>query len=175
MVFRMNQANPLHARKSGILLHPTSLPSNAGFGDLGVKAFEFVDLLASSGQSWWQMLPVCPADETGSPYVSSSTFAGNPLLISLARLAEDGLLSAKELEGRSPDEGEIEPAQALEIHKSLLAEAFEAFSNDGGARCGIYGVLRGARGLAGRLREVPCVQARLRRLAVVGVARECGA
>ena len=134
MVFRMNQANPLHARKSGILLHPTSLPSEVGFGDLGPRAFEFVDLLASSGQSWWQMLPVCPTDETGSPYVSSSTFAGNPLLISLDKLAEDGLLSAKDLEGRSPDEGDIEPARALESHESLLAEAFEAFSNEGGAR-----------------------------------------
>ena len=131
----MNQTKLFHARKSGILLHPTSLPSEAGFGDMGSRAFEFVDQLASSGQSWWQMLPVCPADETGSPYVSSSTFAGNPLLISLERLAEEGLLSQKDLEARRPPaEGEIEPAQALQAHKSLLREAFEAFSNDGGAR-----------------------------------------
>ena len=130
----MSQTNPLHAKKSGILLHPTSLPSEAGFGNLGPKAFEFVDGLESSGQSWWQMLPICPADETGSPYVSSSTFAGNPLLISLARLKEDGLLSAKDMEThRPPAEEQIEPAQALQAHESLLARAFETFSNDGGA------------------------------------------
>ena len=99
----MSQTNPLHAKKSGILLHPTSLPSEAGFGDLGPKAFEFVDGLESSGQSWWQMLPVCPADETGSPYVSSSTFAGNPLLISLARLAKKmGSSPPKDMETHRP-------------------------------------------------------------------------
>ena len=131
----MNPTNPFNARKSGILLHPTSLPNEAGFGDLGPRAFEFVDLLASSGQSWWQMLPICPADETGSPYVSSSTFAGNPLLISLDRLAEEGLLSPKDLEThRPPAKEQIEPAQALQAHESLLARAYEAFSNDGGGR-----------------------------------------
>ncbi|MCE2452867.1 MAG: 4-alpha-glucanotransferase [Nitrospinae bacterium] len=139
MVFRMNQANPFHARKSGILLHPTSLPSETGFGDLGPRAFEFVDQLAASGQSWWQMLPVCPTDDTGSPYVSSSTFAGNPLLISLASLAEEGLLSPKDLENnRLPDDGDIEPAQALQAQESLLAETFEAFSSGGGANEAAY-------------------------------------
>ena len=130
----MSQANPFHARKSGILLHPTSLPNEAGFGNLGNKAFEFVDLLASSGQSWWQMLPVCPTDETGSPYVSPSTFAGNPLLISLEGLVEEGLLNPKDMEAnRPPTEAQIEPAEALQTHETLLAEAFEAFSNNGGA------------------------------------------
>lgn len=135
----MNQANHLHARKSGILLHPTSLPSEAGFGDIGSGAFEFVDRLASSGQSWWQMLPVCPTDETGSPYVSSSTFAGNPMLISLDKLVDEGLLSAKDIEGRRQNVGgEIEPTQALLAHESLLAKAFETFSNGGGANDAAY-------------------------------------
>ncbi len=120
------------------MLHPTSLPNGAGFGDLGPTAFEFVDLLASSGQSWWQMLPVCPTDEMGSPYVSSSTFAGNPLLISLERLVVDGLLSAKALKTHRPAEGETGLAQALETHESLLSQAFEAFSNGGGTNDAAY-------------------------------------
>jgi 4-alpha-glucanotransferase len=59
-------------RSSGILLHPTSLPS----GRLDAHAYRFVDWLAAAGQSWWQMLPLGPPDDTGSPYLASSTFAG---------------------------------------------------------------------------------------------------
>ena len=60
------------SRSSGILLHPTSLPG----GRLGEQAFAFVDWLASAGQSWWQVLPLGPPDELGSPYKSASAFAG---------------------------------------------------------------------------------------------------
>src|SRR5829696_8286131 len=59
-------------RSSGIVLHPTSLPS----GRLGTEAYAFVDWLASAGQSWWQVLPLGPPDEVGSPYRSASAFAG---------------------------------------------------------------------------------------------------
>ena len=59
-------------RSSGILLHPTSLPE----GRLGEGAFAFVDWLAAAGQSWWQVLPLGPPDEVGSPYTSPSAFAG---------------------------------------------------------------------------------------------------
>jgi 4-alpha-glucanotransferase len=62
---------------SGILLHPTSLPS----GRLGDEAFAFVDWLAAAGQSWWQVLPLGPPDEVGSPYKSPSAFAGWPGLL----------------------------------------------------------------------------------------------
>jgi 4-alpha-glucanotransferase len=64
-------------RSSGILLHPTSLPS----GKLGPDARRFVDWLASAGQSWWQMLPLGPPDGTGSPYASASAFAGSRALL----------------------------------------------------------------------------------------------
>jgi 4-alpha-glucanotransferase len=60
------------ARSSGILLHPTSLPR----GRLGEEAYAFVDWLAAAGQSWWQLLPLGPPDQWGSPYSSSSAFAG---------------------------------------------------------------------------------------------------
>lgn len=79
-------------RAAGVLLHPTSLPGPHGSGDLGPAAFRFVDFLKAAGQSWWQMLPTGPAHPMGSPYSSSSAFAGNPLLISLELLVDDGLL-----------------------------------------------------------------------------------
>jgi len=58
-------------RSSGIVLHPTSLPA----GRLGADAYAFVDWLEAAGQSWWQVLPLGPPDEVGSPYASSSAFA----------------------------------------------------------------------------------------------------
>src|SRR5829696_8345517 len=81
-------------RASGILLHPTALPSPFGIGDLGPAAEEFVDALAEAGQRWWQMLPLGPTGAGNSPYQSLSSYAGNPLLISPEHLAADGLLSA---------------------------------------------------------------------------------
>src|ERR1700758_3061857 len=77
-------------RASGILLHPTSLPSRGGIGDLGPAAYEFVDFLAASRQGLWQVWPLGPTPKCNSPYSATSTFAGNPLLISLERLAERG-------------------------------------------------------------------------------------
>ena len=64
---------------------------------MGVEALRFVDFLADCGQSWWQMLPVCPPDEIGSPYASPSSFAGNPDLICTDLLATEGLLKKSEL------------------------------------------------------------------------------
>ena len=74
------------ARSSGILLHPTSLPSPFGIGDLGPAAYEFADFLSGAGQSIWQMLPLGPTGYGDSPYQCFSAFAGNPLLISLEAL-----------------------------------------------------------------------------------------
>src|SRR5436190_7749512 len=79
-------------RGSGILLHITSLPSRFGIGDLGPEAHRFVDFLAETGQTWWQMLPVSPTGYGNSPYQSLSSFAGNTLLIILERLADEQLL-----------------------------------------------------------------------------------
>lgn len=79
-------------RQSGILLHVTSLSGPEGIGTLGKSAFAFVDFLASSGCGVWQMLPVGPTGYGDSPYQSPSTFAGNPLLIDLETLEEQGLL-----------------------------------------------------------------------------------
>ena len=68
-------------RASGILLHPTSLPGPHGIGELGLDARRFVDFLATTGQRWWQILPLGPTGFGNSPYQSPSSFAGNCLLI----------------------------------------------------------------------------------------------
>ncbi|WP_031514570.1 4-alpha-glucanotransferase [Desulfofalx alkaliphila] len=82
-------------RTCGILLHPTSLPSRYGIGDLGANAYKFVDFLHNSKQSIWQILPLNPVGYGESPYQSPSAFAGNPMLISLDKLVEQGYLSAQ--------------------------------------------------------------------------------
>jgi 4-alpha-glucanotransferase len=79
-------------RSSGVLLHPTSLPGPFGIGDLGPCAFEFIEQLAAARQKVWQVLPLGPTGYGDSPYQSPSAFAGNPLLISLEQLIEEGLL-----------------------------------------------------------------------------------
>ena len=70
-------------RRSGVLLHPTSLPGPHGSGDFGPAALRFVDWLVQAGQSLWQMLPLTPIGPGNSPYMSVSAFAGSPLLIAL--------------------------------------------------------------------------------------------
>jgi 4-alpha-glucanotransferase len=84
-------------RSSGILLHPTSLPGRFGIGDLGEWAYKFADFLEASGQSIWQVLPLGPTGYGDSPYQCLSAFAGNPNLISLDTLVEDGFLTAEDL------------------------------------------------------------------------------
>lgn len=84
-------------RRSGVLLHITSLPSPYGIGDLGDNAYRFVDFLYSSGQNLWQILPLFPTGYNNSPYSSPSAFAGNSLLISPGELIKDGLISEKDL------------------------------------------------------------------------------
>lgn len=90
---------PLQDRACGVLLHPTSLPSRWGVGDLGPTARDFAARLGAAGQRYWQILPLNPttgaADD--SPYFSNSSRAGNPLLISLEDLAGDGLLPDEDL------------------------------------------------------------------------------
>ncbi|HET7866045.1 MAG TPA: 4-alpha-glucanotransferase [Burkholderiaceae bacterium] len=89
-------------RASGVLLHPTSLPGPHGSGDFGPAAFHFVDWLVTAGQKLWQMLPLGGIGPGNSPYMSSSAFAGNVLMIDLAELAQRGWLHPDEL---APDPG----------------------------------------------------------------------
>jgi 4-alpha-glucanotransferase len=84
-------------RSSGLLLHPTSLPGPHGIGDLGPEAYGFVDFLAAASQRLWQVLPLGPTGYGNSPYAARSAFAGNPLLVSLERLRDEGLIDDADL------------------------------------------------------------------------------
>ena len=86
------------ARDAGVLLHITSLPSPCGIGTLGREAYRFADFLKAAGQRYWQILPVGPTSYGDSPYQSFSTYAGNPYLIDLDLLQEEGLLEKEEYE-----------------------------------------------------------------------------
>ncbi len=115
------------ARTSGILLHPTSLPSRGGIGDFGPSAYAFADFLASAKQGVWQVLPLGPLGVGNSPYSSTSAFAGNPLLISLERLAERGWLSPSQLDGMPSGNGAVDYASVFHHKLPLLFEAARNF------------------------------------------------
>jgi 4-alpha-glucanotransferase len=113
-------------RRSGVLLHPTSLPGPLGCGDLGAEAYHFVDWLATARQTLWQVLPLNPAGLGNSPYQSVSTFAGSPLLVDLLALVQRGWLSAIP----QADFGSVrsEYARATTMRMALLREAWQGFS-----------------------------------------------
>jgi 4-alpha-glucanotransferase len=112
-------------RTSGILLHPTSLPGPNGIGELGKEAFRFADWLASAGQGVWQVLPLGPTGYGESPYQLFSAFAGNPLLISLEGLVEQGLLDAAELKNApSFPQARVDFEQVMPWKNHLLRLAF---------------------------------------------------
>ena len=87
------------SRSSGILLHPTSLPGGHGIGDFGPAAYRFIDFLQAAGQKLWQVLPLNPTGYADSPFQCFSASAGNPLLISLDHLAEQGFLGRNDVRG----------------------------------------------------------------------------
>src|SRR5208282_6028725 len=120
-------------RAAGILLHPTSLPSRGGIGDFGPAAYRFVDFLASARQGLWQVLPLGPLGYGNSPYSSTSAFAGNPLLISLERLAERGWtkLDSVTLDGLAAGSAPVEYEQVFDQKMPLLFDAARNFLRSG--------------------------------------------
>ncbi len=115
----------LDERSAGVLLHPTSLPSAFGIGDLGPGAMGYLKWLADAKVGWWQVLPLHPAGPGRSPYSATSTFAGDELLISPEALAEDGLVSAEDLAAVPDFPEEWVDYSAVELWKTeLLAAAF---------------------------------------------------
>ena len=119
-------------RSSGVLLHPTSLPGRFGSGDLGPEALTFLKFLAEAGQKIWQVLPLNPTGYGNSPYQCLSAFAGNPLLISLERLAEQGWLSGEELASASALPGtSIDYGAVIRVRFALLRKAAERFFGAG--------------------------------------------
>ena len=116
------------SRKAGVLLHPTSLPSKWGIGDLGENAYAFVDKLEKANVRLWQVLPLGPTGFGDSPYASRSTFAGNELLISLDKLYEEGWLELVDILKPQVEERErVDYGQAREVKTPLLRKAAKAF------------------------------------------------
>ena len=114
-------------RASGVLLHPTSLPSRGGIGDFGPAAYAFADYLASAKQGVWQVLPLGPLGYGNSPYSSTSAFAGNPLLISLERLADRGWIDHAQLDALSSDVAAVDYRHIFSRKMPLLFEAAHNF------------------------------------------------
>jgi len=115
-------------RTCGILLHPTSLPGKFGIGDIGPQAYRFVDFMVETGQSHWQILPLGHTGYGNSPYMCLSTFGGNPYLISLEKLVDDGLLDVADIDN-PPDfpRNRVDYGQAISYKMPLLAKSLEKF------------------------------------------------
>jgi 4-alpha-glucanotransferase len=115
-------------RRSGILLHPTSLPSRFGIGDLGEEAYRFVDFLVAAGQSYWQTLPLSPTGYGDSPYQGLSAFAGNPMLITPGQLVGAGHLAPDDLrDAPNFPEERVNFGPVIRYKSDLLDRAFKNF------------------------------------------------
>ena len=120
-----------NVRAAGVLLHPTSLPSAHGIGDLGPEAHAHLDWCHRAGFSWWQMLPIGPVGFGDSPYASMSSFAGEWLLISLDHLVEEGLLTKREVQwsaSRNGSDQRVDYGAVRRFKRGRLLKAFERFS-----------------------------------------------
>jgi len=112
-------------RQAGVLLHPTSLPSRFGVGDLGPAADAFLDWASNAGLGLWQILPLGPTGPHHSPYDGLSAFAGDPLLVSPEWLVEEGLLPASALDG-APEfpEGRVDWERVVPFRRRLLEDSY---------------------------------------------------
>ncbi|MFW6208955.1 MAG: 4-alpha-glucanotransferase, partial [Spirochaetota bacterium] len=133
----------MHTRSAGILLHPVSLPSEDGIGDFGRDAFRFIDFLIESEIGIWQVLPLGPTAFGNSPYTAVSSFAGNPLLLSLDALRAEGWLKQEDLAGRpdfSPDFVDYEAVHAWKdpLLRKAAAEFLKDVSGAGSSACGDF-------------------------------------
>ncbi|HEY7509538.1 MAG TPA: 4-alpha-glucanotransferase [Vicinamibacteria bacterium] len=125
----------LDRRASGILLHPTALPSPYGIGDIGATARRFVDFLVAAGQGIWQVLPLGPTGMGASPYQSPSSHAGNPMLVDLLALADEGWIARSDLAPlRELPAGHVDYERLGPLKTRLLEKAAATFLRAGGDR-----------------------------------------
>lgn len=119
-----------YKRSSGVILHPTSLPGPDGIGDLGPEAYRWINFLVEAGCGLWQVLPLGPTGYGDSPYQCFSAFAGNPYLVSPARLLEDGLLNRSDLADRPAfPTGQVNYGDVIPWKLKILERAFLRFQN----------------------------------------------
>ncbi|MCH8568812.1 MAG: 4-alpha-glucanotransferase [Balneolales bacterium] len=119
-------------RASGVLVHPTSFPTNYGIGDLGYSARTFLRFLHETKQSIWQILPLGPTGYGNSPYASYSAFAGNPYLISPDILVRKGLLTEDEArKAFIPSDTKVQYERAFSTKRKLFEIAFSRFDSKG--------------------------------------------
>ena len=121
-----NLVNPVQKRRSGVLLHPTSLPGPYGIGDLGPEAYKFADFLIAAGQSLWQVLPLGPTGYGDSPYACYSAFAGNTLLVSPDQLIKEGLLDTAPHSTSATHK--IDFGDAHSVKDQILRRAYELYT-----------------------------------------------
>ncbi len=119
-------------RASGILMHISSLPGETGIGTLGKEAYKFVEFLKNSGQTYWQVLPLCPTSYGDSPYQSFSTFAGNPYFIDFDLLCEQNLLNRSDYENIDwgKDKKKIDYKKVSANRFVVLRKAYFNFKHD---------------------------------------------
>lgn len=117
------------SRAAGILMPITSLPSPYGIGTIGKEAYKFADFLKKAGQTIWQILPVGPTSYGDSPYQSFSTYAGNPYMIDLDMLCEEGLLEKSDMEGINygTNPGYVDYEKIYNCRFDILRKAYENF------------------------------------------------
>lgn len=119
-------------RSSGVLLHPTSLPGPYGIGELGAQARHFIDWLAHAGQKYWQVMPLGPTGYGDSPYQAFSAFAGNPYLIDLTTLKDEGLLTEADFVAMPPfDPYKVDFGTQFVWRNQMLDRAYAKFAFDG--------------------------------------------
>ncbi|MDE2958176.1 MAG: 4-alpha-glucanotransferase [Bacteroidota bacterium] len=119
-------------RSSGLLLHVSSLPGGYGIGDLGPEAWRFAEACAAAGQTYWQILPICPTGFGYSPYASPASFAGSPELISPDLLVAEGLLKPEDL-AQTPrwEPDQVNYRRIIPFKRELLQQAWQRFPKHG--------------------------------------------
>src|ERR1700759_5823432 len=110
-------------RVSGVLLHPTSFPSKFGIGDFGREAFEVIDFLVKSKQTYWQVLPLGQTGYGDSPYQCFSAFAGNIYLISPELLIRDGVLKPEDVANAQFPDDHVDYGPVIQFKVQMLERA----------------------------------------------------
>ena len=118
-------------RGSGVLMHLTSLPSPYGIGTLGKEARKFADFLEETGSGYWQILPIGPTSYGDSPYQSFSSYAGNPYLIDLEKLIEEGFLRKEDCDNIrwSDTDQYVDYERLYQERFAVLRRAYRVFAD----------------------------------------------